>query len=604
MIKKTLIPLAILSFLGGYSQEIKRGAEEASSKVNVSQCTYFGVSKPLSEIIDLAKGENNAKVPANGRDREPRQFSKEALHTGNDPVLQSIQGTRTPLPILQNFNGTTGVYVPDPSGAAGKDHYVQAVNMKYQVFDKKGKSVKGPFDLNSLWPGSENTGDPIVMYDEFAERWFISQFQDPSEIFVALSKTEDALGEYYTYKFKVNEFPDYFKVSIWPDAYCITANSSGDNVIALEREKMLAGDESARVIGINHNFVVDGFTSPLPADADGELPPLGTPNYIFTFEDDGWDNATKDALKIYEFKIDWSNPESSTVKLHQTLDPEPFDTQIGEGWENIAQKGTDQKIDAVLDIFNYRAQYRRWVEYNTVTLAHTVDADGNDKAGIRWYELRDDGAGQWSIFQQGTYAPDDHSRFIPSIGMDKFGNIGMGYNTSSKDLYPGLRYTGRLKNDPLGKMTIDETVAIEGAGARTDGERFGDYSHLTLDPTDGTTFWFTGEHVGGPNESLTRIFSFRIAEPINIEGIEQEEMLIKINSINDEVIVNVENLEDNKELVVDLFSLRGELLKSGKVVPVNKSFNYMFNVSGLAKGAYLVRFGNKAFQEVSKVIID
>lgn len=584
-----------------YGQNVNKN----DTKVNVSKCSYFGISKPLSEISDFSETKEKVIVPKNGG-KERRVFSKDKSPNSLDPVLQNIHGERSLQPPLVSFDGTAKIagIPPDPSGAAGKNQYVHAVNLGYQVFDKKGKSIKGPLDLSALWEGSESHGDPIVMYDEFAERWVICQFQfQVNEVQVAVSETEDATGKYFAYKFKLDKLPDYFKVSIWPDAYYITANSAGQNVIALEREKMLVGDDSARMVAIHYDFVNDEFMSPLPADADGELPPLGTPNYVFSFIDDAWSGQSKDEIKIFKMEVNWDDPQSSSFTLHQTLEPKPFDTEIGSDWDNIAQKGTDQKLDAILDIFNYRAQYRRWVEYNTVMLAHTVDADGNDKAGIRWYELRDDGNGQWEIHQESTYAPDEHSRFIPSIGMDKYGNIGLAYSISSKDVYPGLRYTGRLKDDKLGEMTFEEEIGIEGGGVQQGLNRYGDYGHLTLDPADGITFWFTGEYLGDNGIIKTRVFSFKIDDgTIGVNDGEVSKMEANVSLVNGALNVNVVNLKDNKELLVDLFTMRGELIQAKKTVPTNNSFTHTFDVSKLAKGTYLLRFGNRSFQEVKKVV--
>jgi hypothetical protein len=128
---------------------------------------------------------------------------------------------------------------------------------------------------------------------------------------------------------------------------------------------------------------------------------------------------------------------------------------------------------------------------------HTVNADGNGLAGIRWYELRkeneEDG---WYIYQQGTYAPDEHCRWMGSIAMDARGYIALGYTVSSTSVYPSLRYTGRPPDAPLGEMTFIEEEIIAGGGVQTgDPQRWGDYSMMAVDPSNDTTFWYTGEYM-------------------------------------------------------------------------------------------------------------
>jgi len=92
----------------------------------------------------------------------------------------------------------------------------------------------------------------------------------------------------------------------------------------------------------------------------------------------------------------------------------PFNVSFTSTWDDISQPGTTQKLDAISDVFMYRAQYRRWVGYNSVVLNHAVITNTVTKqAGIRWYELRQNtSSGIWSIYQEGTYAPDAHFRWM------------------------------------------------------------------------------------------------------------------------------------------------------------------------------------------------
>ena len=124
-------------------------------------------------------------------------------------------------------------------------------------------------------------------------------------------------------------------------------------------------------------------------------------------------------------------------------------------------------------------------------------------------ELRRVNGGDWTVYQEGTYAPDDGlHRFMGGIAMDGNGNIALGYSVSSLDEFPGLRFTGRRAGDPLGEMTVEEYVAVAGEG-NVGGSRFGDYAKMAIDPADDRTFWFTGEYAGA-NGWKTRIFSFNL----------------------------------------------------------------------------------------------
>jgi hypothetical protein len=155
--------------------------------------------------------------------------------------------------------------------------------------------------------------------------------------------------------------------------------------------------------------------------------------------------------------------------------------------------------------------------YETMVTNQSVEARPGI-AGVRWYEIRRT-KGVYSLYQQGTYAPDDGvHRWMGSAAMDKVGNIALGYSVvNGVDVYPGIRYTGRTYNAPLGQMNLAEGTIINGTGVQlTTNSRWGDYTSLNLDPVDNCTFWYVNEYytAEGQASSLagwqTRIASFRL----------------------------------------------------------------------------------------------
>ncbi len=603
--KYFLIPALLLASVISFGQDTETTQNHEVKKI---QCTNFFITPPLRE---LAKEEYEANPPMKiGKDRQKREYNVNPNYTGDspDPIRQNARGTEAEANIIVNNQGISGGFPPDPSGAIGPNHYVQAVNTTWNVFETDGSASSFPISLSSLWSGSDNDGDPIVMYDPFVDRWFISQFQQSNNgILIAISKTPDPEEEYFAYEFSLNSFPDYPKFSIWGDAYYMTANSFGQDAVAFERDKMIAGDATASMIALNAPSVPTGnFYSMLPADADGQLPPSGTPNYMFFPGDNAWNGNSTDQIRIYEMNINWDSPGSSGIQLAQQLPVASFNANFTPSWNDIPQPDSNQRLDAVAGIFTYRAQYRRWIGYNTVILTMVVDTDGANSAGIRWYELRqdDDGGvvGDWYVYQQGTYAPNDnHNRWLASAAMDDFGNIGMAFSVGGNDLSASLAVTGRLRWDPLGEMTIDETMVIEGSGAQEGGNRFGDYSQLTLAP-DGETFWHTGEYIFNGNRR-TRIFSFTINDPLSIEEGDQSNIESKIYQSGSELFVSLNNLPNSELTQVDLFDSKGALISSSKEIPTNGSLSKTVTVSELSTGTYMVRFGNDGYQKVEKVFI-
>tara|TARA_B110000046_G_C13008316_1_gene405440 strand:- start:273 stop:2117 length:1845 start_codon:yes stop_codon:yes gene_type:complete len=501
-------------------------AQEETSPANSSattheQCKSFVKTPPLREMLEYLEPVDDYafSMEAGSKPMNPMRhadLSEVSSVMEPDGAMQDAQGTNEEggFRLALNFDGQYGAFPPDPSGAVGPNYYVQAVNSTWRIWDKTGDPETPPYSLNTLWdrPGS---GDPIIMYDRFAERWFISQFYGSPGggdvgVLIAVSETSDPLGAYFAYEYDFTLFPDYPKFSVWSNAYYMSANSSSADCCAFDRQKMLIGDPTAGVIKMSFPPIYQLFNSVAPAYAEGpEEPDMDEPCYFFAVQDNGYPGVSSDHILVLKAEIDWDSPGSSSITEHQEISTASFNANLSGGWtENVAQKGTLQRLDGIPGIFMYRAQYRRFGDYNTIVLCHNVSL-GAYKVGQRWYELRDNDDGNWEMHQQSTYSPDtDVSRWLGNLSMDAQGNIAMAYSYTGSDDYPGLRYTGRFWDDPLNVMTVPELTAVEGEGAQTAAGRYGDYSQMSMDPTDDMTFWFTGEYLGAGGARKTRIFSF------------------------------------------------------------------------------------------------
>ncbi len=451
-----------------------------------------------------------------------------------DPVVQksallSQLAPSIPTPIL-NFNGIPFPGVgcscapPDTNGEVGATQYVQMVNEGFQVFNKAtGASVLGPNSISSIWSGfggvcqTAGNGDPVVLYDQLANRWVITQFAGtsvPTDECVAVSTTSDATGTWNRYAFHLgSNFFDYPKLGVWPDAYYMSMNvfnSSGTLLIgpqafAMDRAKMLAGQPATIVAMPN---LGSSFPPILPGDLDGStLPAAGAPASFFVWPNTG-------TYRIYHFHVDFAVPSNSTFTLFASPAAAGF-TQLCASTRNCVPElgsGSTSKLDALGDRLMHRAAYRNFGDHESVVLNYTVSSGG--VAGIRWVELRNVTAGPVTVFQQSTYQPDTTWRWGGSIAMDNAGNIALGYNASSSAINPQIRYTGRLATDPLNTLPQGEATIIAGTGSQTGtSNRWGDYSAMTVDPVDDSTFWYTTEYYAttGSFNWRTRIASFKLA---------------------------------------------------------------------------------------------
>ncbi|MFH2096736.1 MAG: PKD domain-containing protein, partial [Bacteroidota bacterium] len=443
-----------------------------------------------------------------------------------DPVWQKTMGTKDMNPSkapLLNFAGqASGYYPSDCNGAAGPNHYMQGVNSTYAIYNKSGTQVVPPTNFNTLFSGvtgaTYNDGDIIVLYDEMADRWFVSEFSISGSndyMLIAVSTTNDPTGTWYKWSFDVADMPDYMKFGIWEDGYYMADNNTtGNDIYVFERSVMLAGGASPQMVAFNNpNRPNSGFHCIMPLDCDGTYAPAGTPGQFITINDGAWGGT--DQLWIYECDVNWASPASSTFARVQQLNVSAFDSNFGVDWANIAQLGTSQEVDAIPQILMFRAQYRNFGGSQAIVCAHTVDVDGTDHAGIRWYELQNTGA-TWSIRQQGTYAPDAHSRWLPSIAMDMNHNIGIGYNISSSSMNPGIRYTGQTAAENAlasGIFDVTEEVIQNGTQSQTATDRWGDYGEMCLDPVNDITFWFTTEYYNSGKKTKIATFQFTPTKP-------------------------------------------------------------------------------------------
>lgn len=443
-----------------------------------------------------------------------------------DPVVQSSPAPSLVSAPQLSFEGVAnlnGVLPPDTNGAIGPNHYVQWVNLSFAVYARGPAGttptlVYGPVAGNTLWTGfggpceTQNNGDPVVRYDQLADRWFMSQLAIPNSFAgivylapfyqcIAVSATPDPTGPYYRYQYSFSKLNDYPKFGVWPDAYYMTMNQfnppflswAGQGVLAFDRTSMLQG-LPAGMVSFDLSTVNLKIGGGLPADLDGPAPPPGSPNYYVAVDSKAW-GFPQDQLELWRFHVDWTTPSNSTFTQAALLPTAPFDPTLCGGAGNcVPQPGTTQTLDTLSDRLMYRLQYRNFGDHESLVVNHTVDVDGTNHAGIRWYELRDPN-GMPSIYQQGTYAPDSDHRWMGSAAMDGAGDMALGFSVSSATTYPSIRYAARLATDPLGTLAQGETTLIAGSGSQTHSTgRWGDYSMLAVDPNDGCTFWYTQEY--------------------------------------------------------------------------------------------------------------
>lgn len=496
----------------------------------LSTATLFATD---SAVLVVPEDHHDLSAPLSAVASFPSDFH--APFSSNVLTASSLSTSATLSNIIFDLNfdgvGYSGVKnsPPDPNGAAGATQFVQWANADIGVFSKStGSLVLGPVSNDTFWSGfggpcaTQTNVDGIVLYDKMADRWLISRHAKNTTSgmwyqCVAVSTSSDATGSYNRYAFPLPglNYPDYPKMGIWPDAYYLSINQLsnsdfsflGAEVCALQRSAMLAG--TAATMQCLQLPAADGLTL-LPADLDGStVPPAGSPEFLM--------NLLLKGLQLWKFHVDFNTPANSKLTGPTRLVPASFlpacggSLTKGTGGFCIPQLNTSELLDSLSEEgLMYRLAYRNFGTYDSIVVTHTVGSSSNP-SGIRWYEIRNPGTSP-AIYQQATYRPDAHFRWMSSAAMDKLGNIAIGYSVSSKSMFPAIAVTGRLSTDSLGTLEAEQSI-MQGSGSQTTSGRWGDYTSMSVDPVDDCTFWYTNEYLksSGVNNWSTRIASFRFS---------------------------------------------------------------------------------------------
>jgi hypothetical protein len=549
-------------------------AEQASSGPQVGHAVLFGYSVearnlPPATSSGEAGGEVNelndeierhivvgSTVKNEDATIHPDTESRGRIHglsTSALPSFTSFEG-------LADVDNTALVNPSDSNGAVGPNDYVEVVNNRVRVYDKAGNPKTPPFRQSSLFAtvggicSLVDDGDPIVLYDKIADRWQISQFAfvglttPPYHQCIAESINGDPTGKYYLYDFMLpsNNFPDYPKLSTWPDAYYMSTRDffmggpfNGEGAIAIERKKILVGDPTAKLIYFENSNGGNGLSNAssgmLPTDFDGvALPAPGAPN-IFAIYTAAIFGDPADAVRLFDFHVDFDTPANSTFleRPESPIAVAAFDPLNPSGRADIEQpppaliqpvgQTPSDNLDTIGDRLMYRLQYRNRDGVESLVSVHTVNVGvhlnrfptpAEHQAAPRYYELRrTTPGGAFSVYDQATFSPDAGNpqtgvnRWMGSAAIDNQGNLVVGYSTSSPTVFPSVSFAARAFNETGGLLQGEATI-FAGLGSQIgSGNRWGDYSSLQLDPSDECTFWYVNEYYPAGNRTQNQ-FNF------------------------------------------------------------------------------------------------
>lgn len=530
---------------------------------------------PVSQNRDL----RTLPYIAPEREQEERRLTRhprrQSLGKTDVPraVKQSQQLVAMPTPIatfagMSSAQSGCGCLPPDTNGDVGPNHYIQSVNSSIKIFDKAGNPLNGAngTTYNSFFSGlatsgtpcglNQNRGDGFVFYDQLADRWVVSDFAFPGGLpgagpfyqCVGVSKTSDPVaGGWWLYALQVDPsnptwVGDYPKLGLWPDAYYLSVNMFDGPSLAFEAVRVYALPRNAMINGTGApNSGAVAFTI-LPAGLGdsyslepatfraGSAPPVGTPEYFMAVDSPMNADVVQTLVKTWKFHVDFATPANSTFGVG--VDRTPNGTTTVNSFVDaytsteslVPQNGTTAQLDTLGDKIMTPLVYQNRSGTESLWASHTINNNQNSTGptAIRWYQFNVTGGTipatpvQQQTFNNGA---DGLWRFMPSISVDALGNMAIGYSASSATSEPSIRYAGRLAGDPANSLAQGEALLIAGGGHQTSSSgRWGDYSGLSIDPSDNLTFWHTNEYyptTGGATWN-TRIGKFKFVTPLQL----------------------------------------------------------------------------------------
>jgi len=437
---------------------------------------------------------------------------------------------------------------PDTNGDVGLNHYIEAINEGYAIYDKATGNRLAAFTEVALWAGAGSTpcttdpfGDPIVQYDQTADRWILANlgFNEvsgspvaPYMECIAVSQTSDPVaGGWYLYAIRIDQSPvptntlnDYPKFGMWNDG-CLYMGADGFLNAASYNGQIFAGfNKSQMYSGSPVNFTLGYIAGSanfgyFPAEMLGKgnnLPSSSTHEYFVS------ESSTSNAFNVRTITAGACNTggtiAAAVAVAHATYNglpsnnvPQPPPATGSNGLDNLGNR------------LMQRVQYRNISGTESLWVNHTTFVTGANTSP-QWGQINvTSGTVHTPIVQQQIFRPDTTLfRWMGSLAVDNGGNMALCYSTSNATSphYPSLQCAGRLANDPLGTLTQGETdyIAGQGSGVFNCGgavcHRWGDYSSLSVDPTDDCTFWHTNEYYNSQaNGSLgnhqTQILAFK-----------------------------------------------------------------------------------------------
>jgi hypothetical protein len=444
---------------------------------------------------------------------EPFQNNLPSIQQLFAAPARSVLGTINPVKILQSYEGidflgsNCGCLPPDTNAAVGNNFVVETVNAQIRVFNKTSGMILLNKSLATLF-GAPSDGDPYVVYDDTANRWYISAFDSSAAgLFLAVSVDGNPLHGFRTLHLTdVGGFPDYQKLGFNKDAIFISYNDFGSGGAAATIASI---DKAAALSGTLTYFVSHPkfqFRAMPPAQMHGD--------------GDNKDSSAND-LSMKKGGVEWfvstdgSDSGGNTIRITKLVNylsdsPSFIYTSLPVKTYQYASKADQPSGDVTVFPNTTTTQVHYRNGHLITAMASSTEKDGFVYPKGLYYQI-DVSDSKPKLRKQGVIDPGTGVAIqMPSVDEDKDGNLGLSWMESSNNEYLSM-WVGTI--DTEGKLS--SSVAASGGGFFPYNARIGDYSTTVIDPSNGTTFWSANEYIGADGQRdiwRTHIASFKASK--------------------------------------------------------------------------------------------
>jgi hypothetical protein len=435
-------------------------------------------------------------------------YSAQVTITDND-TAGSIAQNFAGVSLNDEFRLGAGAFIPPDQGSAvGPNHYVELTNDTYAIYNKNGTVAVPPTPLSTFFANAGVAGlgtsisDPRIVYDQASGRWFVAMITTSSNsnsIVLAVSQTSDPTavwkGVSFTANTTANNFADYPTIAVDANAFYVASNNFlnnasfvGISLTTIPKADLL--NPAGPVVSHRTHFenITGGGTAGTTPFTFAPVSAFDSRNHGVILATDGFTPASV----IHRYSVNNPGSNASTLTADSPI-------TVASYWnsQNAHQPDGSRTLnngDFRMGSNNvYQVGNVIWVADSILTSATTGNTAYD---AIRWYEIDETTN---TVLQSGTISNPSHDYIYPSIAANAAGNVIIGFTATGDATTTDFAGSWYVAGTTTGGVTTfgapqalrngSSNYSIVSGGRN----RWGDFSAISVDPTNPNAFWIAEE---------------------------------------------------------------------------------------------------------------